>query len=330
MDATAEWGGVASLVLLLIVVVADALLGSLPGVRAVFDGPLDGVRRLTEWFDGRLNRARRGGEARRLRGLLIVLVVAFLAWLVALLLGTAAGALPHGWMIEAATLVVLLRQGDVVARMTSGWRQLAARNADDARAAIRPLIRFDTRGLDDYGVARAAIEGGTARFCDRFVATLFWYLLLGLPGAAVCRSLNAVADVVGRRSPRHASFGFVAARVDDVLNLVPAIITGPLIGIAAIFVPRASAAGAFRGWLDDLRERGIRSDFRGEGAMAGALGVALGGPRHFGDQTVPGGWIGDGRARAQVGDVQRAALVLSIACLLVAAALATAIVDAGR
>ncbi|MDA0653568.1 MAG: cobalamin biosynthesis protein, partial [Proteobacteria bacterium] len=82
---------------------------------------------------------------------------------------------------------------------------------------------------------------------------------------------------------------------------------------------------AFRGWVSDLGARGGRSDFRGEGAMAGALGVALGGPRPYGNDTIAGAWIGEGRARATVSDIQRAIFLISIACLLVATALALAV-----
>ncbi len=329
MDGTSDWGGIASIALLLIVMVADALFGTLPGLRNMCDAPLNAFRGLTQWFERRLNRVQRGGSARRMRGLLVVLVIALLGWVIGVAVDSLARGVPHGWIVEALALLVLLRQRDSISRMQHGWRLLAAGNIDDARNAVDPLVRYDAQGLDDFGVARAAIEGGLARFTDRFLATAFWYLLLGLPGVIVCRSINAVADIIGTVSPRHAAFGFCAARLDDVFNLVPAIAAGPIVSIAAIFVPRTSAFSAFKGWIGDLRSLGARSNFRGEGAMAGALGVALGGPRPFGDQTTAGAWIGDGRARAQVADVQRAVFLISVACLLVALGLALAVVTGG-
>ena len=326
MDVASDWRGVASLLLLLMVVVTDALAGTLPGLRVVCDAPLNAIRGLTRWFDGKLNRVQRGGEARRLRGLFVVLVISLLAGLIGIMLSSLARTVPYGWMIEAAALFVLLRQRDSIDRMRNGRRQLAAKKFDGARTAVDPLVRYDARALDNFGVARAAIEGGMTRFADRFLATVFWYLLLGLPGIFVCRSINAVADVIGDKSSRHNSFGFVAARLDDILNLAPAIIAGPVIGIAAIFVPLTSASAALKGWISDLSQRGARSDFRGEGAIAGALGVALGGPRPFGDETIAGAWVGDGRARATVSDIQRAIYLISIGGLLVAIALALAVI----
>lgn len=330
MDVASDWGGVSSVALLLMVVVTDAMVGSLPGFRMACDFPLNAFRGLTRWFDARLNRERRGGEARRTRGLIVVLFVAILAWVIGTGLSSVARDLQYGWMIEAAGLLVILRYRDCIRRMQGGRRQLVSGNFEEARVTVDPLVRYDVRTLDNFGVARAAVEGGTARFTDQFLASVFWYLLFGLPGAVVCRSLNAVADVIGNNSPRHASFGFVAARIDYVLNLAPAIIAGPVISIAAIFVPRTSASAAVKGWISDIGERGVRPDFRGEGAMAGALGVALGGPRPFGDKTMAGSWVGDGRARATASDIQRAIYLISVATLLIAIALALAILSGTR
>lgn len=326
MGAASEWGGGAAVALLLMVVVADTLVGALPGLRVVLDAPLNAVRALTRWFDGRLNRARRGREARRMRGLLVVLIVALLAWTIGVGLNVVAGNLPYGWMIESAALLTVLRHRDCIRRMQGGWRLLAAEDIDGARGIVDPLVRFDVGRLDKFGVARAAVSGGAARFADRLLATMFWYLLFGLPGVAVCRSINAAADVIGTGSPHHQSFGFVAARVDHILNLAPSLMAGPLISLAAVFVPRTNTLAGFSGWVGDIGERSARPDFRGEGATAGALGLALGGPRPFGDETIAGAWIGDGRARATVSDVQRAVFLISVASLLVAVALALAVV----
>jgi adenosylcobinamide-phosphate synthase len=318
--------GAAPLVLLLIVLVADGLFGGLPGVSALLGAPLAAVRRLTGWFDRRLNRAHRGEGTRRMRGLLVVVIVALLA-------GGAGAAviyftqlLPYGWMLEALAVLALLGQRERIARLRGVSRCLALKVPDEARRLADPLVRYDAAALDGYGVARAAVEGSVIRFAEGCVGTVFWYLLLGLPALCVYRAVGAAADAIGRPSPRHAAFGFVARRLDDVLSLPAAIIAGPVVAAAALFVPQSRPAGALRGWARDLAERGARADFRAEGAMAGALGLALGGPRPFDGATLPGPWIGDGRARATVTDVHRAAMLVTVACLLVGVALALAVI----
>jgi len=261
-----------------------------------------------------------------MRGLFVVLAVSVLAFAAGAILANLARQLPYGWVIEGLTLLMLLRHRDCTGRMQRSWRLLVAQNYSGGQEAVDPLVRYSVKPLDDFGIARAAIKGGMERFSERFLATIFWYLLLGLPGVLAFRSINAVADVIGNGSPRHASFGFVAARLDDILNLAPVIIVGSIISIAAIFVPRTSPINAFKGWFGDFKERGLRSNYRAEGAMAGALGIAVGGPQPFENETIAGAWIGDGRARAMVSDIQRAVYLIWIACLLSALGLALVII----
>jgi cobalamin biosynthesis protein CobD/CbiB len=177
MEAAVGWGDTAPVFLLLLVIVVDALIGAFPGFRVILDAPLTAVRAITRWFDGKLNREHRGGEARRMRGLIAVLIIAALAWFVGLLVSGAARAVPQGWIIEMAGLLMVLRYGDCISRMQKGWRLLAGKNNQETRLTagplIRPLIRYDAQNLDHFGLARAAIEGGMARFCDRFLATVF-------------------------------------------------------------------------------------------------------------------------------------------------------------
>lgn len=330
IDAATDAGGVAPSLLLFIVFVADGLIGALPGIRTVLGAPLAAIRGLTRWFDRRLNRAQRGGGTRRIRGLLVVVAVMLLAWAVGLAIDRLAQFPPHGWLLRAVTVLALFGQCASLVRLRGIARSLAVQNHEEARRLARPLIRYDAAALDDYGLGRAAIEGSVIRFVEGCLGTVFWYLLLGLPALCVYRAVAATAAVIGHPSPRHAAFGFVARRLDDVLSLLPAIIAGAVLAVAALFVPGSSPAAALRGWARDLAERGVRADFRAEGAMAGALGVSLGGPRSFDGATLPGGWIGDGRARATVTDVRRTAMLIVVACLLVAVLLGLAVIARGR
>lgn len=311
--------------LLLIVLAADALVGGLPVVRPLLGLPLNLIRRLTRWFDTRLNRENRGPGARRIRGLVVVVAVIFLAWGVGAASGAVFGRMAYGWMLEAISVLVLLHQRECLDRMRRVSRSVVNGDIETARTAAAPLVRHDTATVDEFALARAAIEGGTMRFSGRLVGTVFWYLLLGLPGLCIYRANSAVADVIGRRSPRHADFGFVSARLDAVLSLIPALLAGPLLALSALFVSGTSPVAAVRGWLRDLADRGFRADYRAEGAMAGALGIALGGPRPFDGGTLPGKWIGDGRARATAGDINRAVFLIVVACLFIGIGLGLAI-----
>jgi len=125
--------------------------------------------------------------------------------------------------------------------------------------------------------------------------------------------------MIGHRSPRYRAFGWAAARLDDVANLVPARLAGLLIAIAATAMPRAS------GW-DSLvimvRHAGHhRSPNAGwpEGAMAGALDLSLAGPRQYGGERVEDAWIGEGSEDAGAAEIRRALGLFVVACIIEAA-----------
>ena len=322
----APWADpITPLIVVFAALVVDGLVGGLPGVRSLLETPRTMIAALAGWFDDKLNRRVRGRGALRMRGALVALVVVLVSGVVGAGLQLAARQSPHGWIILSTALLFLLGQRRPIDAM---WRTLAALRVGKTATAARVaagLVRFDVSGDDLHGIARAAIQGGAIRVVEGLLASLFWFLLLGLPALCVFAGLAAAADVVGRRSPRHVDFGFVVARLQDVLALPGAVLAGPLLSIAALFCPGANPARAFTAWLDDLAARGLAAGYRGEGAIAGAFGLSLGGPLQFDGDSVAGPWIGGGRARIETGDLQRVIFLLSIACLLVALAVAASL-----
>jgi len=107
-EAASDWGNAAPLVLLLIVLLADMVFGGLPVLRPVLGLPLNIIRSLTRWFDARLNRENRSLGARRIRGLLVVVVIIALAWIAAVAIQKGARLVDHGWILEAFTVLAFL------------------------------------------------------------------------------------------------------------------------------------------------------------------------------------------------------------------------------
>ena len=188
-------GGGGALVVLLIVLVADALLAGLPILRTLLALPLALVARAAGWFDRKLNRDERSVANRLLRGALVVCAVVVVAFTAGRLIHFAAGALRHGWMIEAAAIACLIGQRRLVDRLRGVARALAHDDLAAGRAALAGMISYYTNRLDAHAVARGAIEAGAAKFCDGLIATMFWYLLAGLPGLCVTRAVNVLAGL---------------------------------------------------------------------------------------------------------------------------------------
>jgi adenosylcobinamide-phosphate synthase len=156
--------------------------------------------------------------------------------------------------------------------------RLAAEAGDleTARQDLAHIVGRDTASLDWPEIHRACVETVGENTNDGIVAPLFWYALGGPVGMWAYKAINTLDSMVGYRNDRYRYLGWAAARVDDVAGLIPARLTWLLFGIAALFL-QGHAWGAIRiGWRDGRKHPSPNSGW-GEAALAGALGVELGG-----------------------------------------------------
>jgi len=225
---------------------------------------------------------------RRQMGAALVLVVVGVSALAA---GLVQIALPDGWagVVLAAVLAwPWLAARSLYDHVAAVARPLAAGDLDGARAAVAMIVGRDPERLDGAGVARAGLESLAENASDGVMAPLFWGVVLGLPGLAAYKAINTLDSMVGHRSERYRDFGMVAARLDDVVNLIPARLTG------LVFAAVSGTAAAFRVmWRDAGRHRSPNAGWP-EAAMAGALGVRLSGPRAYGDGMADEPWLNAG------------------------------------
>jgi adenosylcobinamide-phosphate synthase len=277
-------------------------------VRAI-GHPVTWIGRLVGLLDLTLNHESMRNASRRAAGILaiavVVIVVGAVAWVVerGLLL------LPLGIVAAAIVASSFLAQRslhDHVARVAEALEQhgLAA-----GREAVSHIVGRDPEALDQAAVARAAIESLAENFSDGVVAPAFWLVAGGLPGGAVYKAINTADSMIGHRTSRHEAFGFAAARLDDLVNLPASRLSALLIVTAAAVTTGASAANAWRAVVRDAsRHRSPNAGYP-EAAMAGALGLALAGPRSYGGIQVDDAIMGDVRRDATAADI-RAALAL--------------------
>jgi adenosylcobinamide-phosphate synthase len=199
---------------------------------------------------------------------------------------------------------------------------LAAGDLPAARVALPALAGRDPGTLGAEDLARATVESVAENTSDAAVAPLFWGAVAGLPGLLGYRAANTLDAMVGYRSPRYERFGWAAARLDDVANWVPARLTAALT-VACARAAGGSAAGALRTWFRDGAAHPSPNAGRCEAAMAGALGLRLGGRNVYGSRVEFRPVLGDGRAPATA-DIRSAVrlsrAVWSTAALLAAAA----------
>jgi adenosylcobinamide-phosphate synthase len=178
---------------------------------------------------------------------------------------------------EGAAMGALLERGDLAG----------------ARERLPHLCGRDPSALDAGELARATVESVAENTSDAVVAPLFWGAVAGVPGLLAYRAVNTLDAMVGHRNPRYERFGWAAARLDDLANLVPARLTGLLAASLAPLVG-GSPVVALRTMRRDGADHPSPNAGRCEAAFAGALGVRLGGRNVYGDRVEERGLLGDG------------------------------------
>jgi len=296
--------------------VIDALFGDMPAIFRHIPHPVVVAGRAIAFFDRKLNRESRSETSRRERGIVTVIVLVGGVALSGLVIERICRGSLVGAAFETMLIGVLVAQRSLYEHVAAVAVGLKSGGLAGGRGAVRHIVGRDLMNLDEHGVARAAIESLAENFSDGVVAPIFWYLLLGLPGLFAYKMANTLDSMIGHRTPRYRSFGWAAARFDDVLNAAPALVSGFLLAAAAVFAKNGRPAHAVAIMLRDGRKHHSPNAGWPEGAMAGALGLALAGPRRYPEGLVADPWLGDGSARAGSADIIRALEVYRLACLV--------------
>jgi len=280
----------------------DAVIGDPPAVWRRIPHPVVWIGRLIGALESRLN----VGPMRRATGIVAMIVVVLVAGLVGGAISSALMPFDWGWIIEAVVMSILIAQKSLLQHVRAVMHPMIAGDIDTARSALGLIVGRDTSNLDEAGIARAGIETLAENASDGVIAPIFWGALFGLPGIMIYKAVNTADSMIGHRDERYGEFGWAAARLDDLLNLVPARLAGLLISAAALVIPGASATGAVRIMLRDARKHASPNAGYPEAAAAGALGLRLGGPRVYDGVRDDAPWMGDGRAEASARDIERA------------------------
>lgn len=313
------------LALALAAMALDWLVGDPPWLWRRLRHPVVLLGALIAWLERRLNRHEHAERARIGRGALTVLIVVAAASLAGGVVAWLADALPFGWLLELALVAVLIAQRDLFDHVRAVGAALEAGGLEAGRAAVGHIVGRDPASLDRHGVVRAAVESLAENFSDGVIAPLAWYLVLGPIGICAYKAINTLDSMIGHRSERFRAFGLVAARLDDAANLIPARLGAVMLALAAAFVPRGKPFAALATmWRDAAKHRSPNAGWP-EAALAGALDLALAGPRRYHGVLVPDPWIGAGRARAEPADLKRALALFALACALTAALLLLAL-----
>ena len=194
-------------------------------------------------------------------------------------------------------------------------KALATGDLQQARRAVSMIVGRDTDRLKEDGVAKAAIESVAESTADGVVSPLFYLALFGPVGAMVFKAVSTMDSMIGYRSETYRDFGACAARLDDVLNFIPARIAA-LCMVAAAFFSGADGRGAFRVWKKDRKKHASPNAGQTESVCAGALGLQLNGDAFYGGVLVHKPALGNEKKTAEAADIGRANRLMLVTGLL--------------
>lgn len=293
----------------LLALLIEAAVGYPDRITRAIGHPVMWMGYMIDWLDCKFNRPDRSAAYRKTAGFMAAFCI--VAVPAALGFGVQRGLLllPLGIVVAGTLASTLLAQRNLHVHVARVADALEREGLSGGRQAVSQIVGRDPDTLDAAGVARAAIESLAENFSDGIIAPCFWLAVGGLAGGVAYKAVNTADSMIGHRTARHKDFGFASARLDDLLNLPASRLSALLIIAAAAISKNASASQAWRAVRRDAHHHRSPNAGYPEAAMAGALGLALAGPRVYGGVMVEDAAMGNGRSDAGPTDI-RAALAL--------------------
>lgn len=273
-----------TLVMLIAAILLDACIGD--PKRPVH--PVIRIGQLIHWLEQRLTRKvmQRPGQLRR-RGIVLAAVTVGAVLLLLWIMLTAAQ-LIHPWLAYALNVWFISSTIAVKGLRDAAYQvftPLKEGNMEEARKYVGYIVGRDTTQLDEQEISRATVETVSENTVDAFVSPIFFALLGAAPLAMAYRAVNTLDSMVGYKNEHYLHFGWFSARLDDVMNWIPARITGGLMVLSAWTIKGLSAKKAFSSIRHFASGHPSPNSGIPEAAAAGAMGIQLGGRNYYQGQV---------------------------------------------
>ncbi len=223
------------------------------------------------------------GSKRTAKGFILLLLVVLPTFLVAALLTVTA----YWWnpaagvAVEAVLIAIGLAQKSLCTAALDVAKPLMAKDMKEARVKLSWIVGRDTDRLDESEITRGVVETVSENISDGVTAPLFFAFILGAPGLWLYKAVNTLDSMVGYKDDRYRQFGTASARADDLLNFIPARITGFFILILSANEGGIPLRERFEGWRTDAKKHPSPNSGYLEAATAWQLGVQLGGTNSY-------------------------------------------------
>lgn len=300
--------------LLLAALLLDAVVGDPDWLWRRLPHPVVWIGKVIAFFDRKMNRASLSSGRRRNAGIVLLLVLVLGGFALGAILHEFLSHLPFGDVFIVVIAAVFVAQNSLYRHVAAVRDGLESGGLEGGRKAVAMIVGRDPEQLDEAGVSRAAIESCAENFSDGVVAPVFWFALLGLPGLIAYKAVNTADSMIGHKNETYQDFGWASARFDDFINLPASRLSGLFIALSAPLA-HGSAGRSLSCMVKDARKHRSPNAGWPEAAMAGALDIALAGPRDYPGYTVDDPYMNEsGRRDAGANDIDRAVFVMIGAC----------------
>ena len=195
-------------------------------------------------------------------------------------------------------------------------KALESSRIDTARQRLARIVGRDTAALSENEIARAVIETLAESLCDGIIAPLFYLTMGGVPLAIAYKATNTLDSMIGHRDARYEWFGKFAARLDDAVNFLPSRVAALFICGSATLMDRGASSRSCDIWWRDARKHTSPNAGQTESAMAGALGVQLGGVNTYGGERIETPLLGAGYPKPDSSAARTAMRITAVASVL--------------
>ncbi|MDG2339996.1 MAG: adenosylcobinamide-phosphate synthase CbiB [Paracoccaceae bacterium] len=297
--------------------VLDALVGWPAWLYDRIGHPVSWLGKLISRLDKSLNRTEWHRSTRKVMGIVAALFVILGSIFLGRFVQSAFGEGVLGFILSVLVVWPLIAVNSMYTHVEDVAVPLEQNQLTEARAAVSLIVGRNPNVMDSPAIGRAAIESLAENTSDGIVAPIFWGVIFGIPGIFAYKAINTLDSMLGYKTPKHFDFGWASAKIDDVANFFPARLTGWLIALAS--GNRKTALAVIN--IDARKHRSPNAGWP-EGAMAGALGVRLSGPREYETGLTDDPWLNENDRDVEPKDVNQALAVFKQTMFGLAAILA--------
>jgi len=272
-----------------------------------FPHPVRGIG----WAIQKFEQALKHGRAEKFFGCLLTLVVVGGTYSLALAIIYFAEKL-HPYLGHTLSIIILwttLATKDLYVHSKQVYKPLAQDDLSTSRKMLSRIVGRDTDKLDESEIVRATVETIAENVVDGITAPLFYAVLSGAPGALAYKAASTLDSMVGYKNERYRNFGWASARFDDVVNFIPARITGILIPFVA-FCFGFSGGNSWRIFWRDRKKHPSPNSAHAEAAFAGALNIRLGGTSTYNGVPSRKEYLGDANHPLEVSTIRRSQILM--------------------